>query len=363
MNKIKVNLRPNSYEIIIGKNTFGFLLKYVKSVYPENRLFFVIDRKMYKLNKDKIDELLSKIPNRKTKFLLTSSERNKSYDSLIRIHREMLKSGCGRDCVVIAIGGGIIGDITGFAAATYMRGIDFIQIPTTLLAMVDSSVGGKTGINLDTTKNIIGAFHQPRMVICDLNFLSTLDEEEIICGMGEIAKYSFLTDKHFYEYFYKNFNKVINRNPVILNKLITESVNYKKSVVEKDEKESGLRKVLNLGHTFAHAIESVYNHKIKHGQAVVIGLAISLYLSNGLNLLNEKNLPVYFGLLEKFKSYIRLPKLNLNQLYKTMHSDKKNRLNAIRFVLLKDFGQLLLDVEVDKKEVVNAVKKGLEFFA
>ncbi len=362
MNKVSVNVKPKPYEVVIGKNVFNHFPAKLKSDFPERQLFFVIDKKMYKLNSGIIDGLFSKIKNKKSKILISATEKNKTYDTLTRIHRKMMRANCGRDCLVIALGGGIIGDVTGFAAATYMRGVDYIQIPTTLLAMVDSSVGGKTGINLDTAKNIIGAFHQPRAVFCDLNFLRTLNREEIICGMGEIAKYSFLTNKTFYDYFLRNFDKIINLNNAVLNKVVSESVNYKKCVVEEDEKESGLRKVLNLGHTFAHAIESVYKHKIKHGQAVVAGLAMSFYLSAELNLISENQLREYLKLLDKFRNYISLPSPDFNLLYNAMHIDKKNRLNKIRFVLLKDFGKILLDVEAEKQQVLKAMRSGSEFF-
>ncbi len=363
MSKISVNLPENQYEVVIGKNTLKSLPAYLNSEFKLNRLFFVIDSKMYKRNSGKVDTILSKAENRGDKIFLTATEKNKTYESLIRIHRRMIKSGCGRDCIVIALGGGIIGDVAGFAAATYMRGVRYVQVPTTLLSMVDSSVGGKTGINLDTTKNIIGAFHQPQRVFCDLEFLQTLDKEELICGMGEIAKYTFLTNEKFYSYVYRNFDKVLELNNAVLNRVVHESINFKKSVVEKDEKESGLRKVLNLGHTFAHAIESVYNHKIKHGQAVVVGITMSLYLSAELGVLKGSKSYEYFRLLEKFKPYVNLSNLNSTGMYKMMKRDKKNRQNEIRFVLFNDFGKLLLDVKAGKKQVMLAVKKGLEFFA
>ncbi len=363
MNKISVDLPGRQYEIIVGRNTLKSLPVYLNSEFGQNRLFFVVDSKMYKRNSTKIKTVLSKTKNRSSKIILKATEKNKTYESLMKIHRRMIKSGCGRDCVIIALGGGIIGDIAGFAAATYMRGVRYVQVPTTLLSMVDSSVGGKTGINLDTTKNIIGAFHQPQRVFCDLEFLQTLDEEEIVCGMGEVAKYAFLTNKKFFDYVYRNFNNILKLKSRELNRVVRESINFKKSVVEKDEKENGLRKVLNLGHTFAHAIESVYDHKIKHGQAVVVGIAMSLYLSEELGVLKENGTSEYFRLLEKFKPYINLVNPNSTGMYGMMKRDKKNRLSEIRFVLFCDYGKLLLDVKANKKQVMRAVKKGLEFFA
>ncbi len=363
MSKITVNIPQHQYEIVTGKNILKSLPAYLNSGFKTNRLFFIIDSKMYKRNTAKVDQVLTSTGNRSVKMLLTATEKNKTYESLIKIHRRMIKSGCGRDCIVVAIGGGIIGDVTGFVAATYMRGVRYVQVPTTLLAMVDSSVGGKTGINLDTTKNIIGAFHQPQRVFCDLEFLHTLDKTELICGMGEVAKYAFLTNEKFYDYVYHNFDKILKLNNSILNRVVSESVNFKRNVVEKDEKESGLRKILNLGHTFAHAIESVLNHKIKHGQAVVAGIAMALYLSGELGILNGDKAFKYFRLLEKFKPYINFPELNTNKMYNVMKHDKKNRQNEIRFVLFNDFGNLLLDVKAGKAQVMLAVKKGLEFFA
>ncbi|MCB9207231.1 MAG: 3-dehydroquinate synthase, partial [Ignavibacteriales bacterium] len=268
----------------------------------------------------------------------------------------------GRDSVLVAIGGGIIGDIAGFAASTYMRGIKYIQIPTTLLASVDSSVGGKTGLNFQDTKNVIGSFYQPQMVLIDTDFFNTLPNEERLCGLGEIIKYCFLIDQKFYNYVQKNYDEVLSNNPKVLEKVITESVKFKGGVVEADERESGIRKVLNLGHTFAHAFEVQQNHKIKHGQAVIVGITCALYLSHYLNFVNEKDLDNYLSFLLFFSPQIKLSNVNKKKIFTIMQLDKKNRDNKIKFVLLQNVGEILTDVPASKELVYKAIAKTVSHF-
>jgi 3-dehydroquinate synthase len=267
-----------------------------------------------------------------------------------------------RDTLIIAAGGGVVGDLAGYAAATFMRGVQLVHLPTTLLAMVDSSIGGKTGINFNKNKNIIGAFFQPEFVMADLEFLKTLPKSEIICGTGEIIKYAYLSNNDFFNYVNDNLNEILICNLTVLDKVISESVKIKSAVVKQDEKETGLRKILNLGHTFAHAYESELNFRIKHGEAVIAGLISALYLSNRLKILSK----------EKFDRFIKLPlkinlsaafnKLNKENVYNRMFSDKKSRGGRIKFVLLADTGKILIDVDASKADIYYALENTLEHF-
>jgi len=237
-----------------------------------------------------------------------------------------------------------------------MRGIDFCQIPTTLLAMVDSSVGGKTGINLSGSKNIIGSFYQPVFVIAETRFLKTLNDEEWICGLGEILKYSIIASNDYFNFISRNLKKILSRDDAIVEKIVCESVKIKASVVKLDEKEAGLRKILNLGHTFGHAIESILNYKIKHGTAVIAGLMLVSELSKKAGVLYEKDYIRIKKLLQNFKLNINLQKLYTAKMLKLMLKDKKSRNGKIKFVLIKNIGYLIIDAEVKENLVIDALQ-------
>jgi len=362
MNKIKINLPENPYSFYLGENIFDKLDKFISKNYPAHSIFVVADKTVYKLYKLRVDSFLKSIKNKSNKFILTAREENKSFESLKKIHSSLIKNNFGRDTLLVAVGGGIIGDIAGFAAATFMRGIPFAQVPTTLLAMVDSSVGGKTGINFDHTKNIIGAFYQPGFIYADTAFLNTLPKKEFICGLGEIVKYAFLTDNNFFNFLTRNFEKAINYDTNVLNRLIKNSVAYKGSVVAEDEKESGLRKMLNLGHTFAHALEVEQDHNIKHGEAVIFGLACALYTSKEIGILTPDKFEKYFNLMHKFQDLITISSFDKSKIYNIMLRDKKNLQGKVKFVLLSGIGNILLNVEVDKKVVYSSLEAAGRYF-
>ncbi|MGD8780396.1 MAG: 3-dehydroquinate synthase [Ignavibacteria bacterium] len=362
MNRISVNLDQNSYDVVVGKNAAKNLFKEIENKNFYKNVFFVIDANVNKNHPGVINKLLGRKNIKSREMILRLNESTKAYPSIEKIHSALLKNGYGRDTLLVSIGGGIIGDVAGFAAATFTRGIQYINIPTTLLAAVDSSVGGKTGINFLGTKNIIGAFHQPKLVLIDTKFLYTLPQDEIICGLGEIVKYAFLTEEKFYTYVLKNIKEDFSLKETNLLRFITESVQYKSDVVSKDEKESGLRKLLNLGHTFAHTIEVDQKHKIKHGQAVIAGLNCMLNLSLQLSLLTRERFNRYSLLINKFAGKIKIKKYDAANMYKIMLKDKKNRDGKIKFVLMKRVGEILIDIEADKKEIINAIHNGLKTF-
>ncbi len=362
MNRINVNLEKNSYEVLIGKNISKYLFREIEKGEFYKNIFFAIDTNVNKNHPEVIDNLVNSDKYKSNKITLKLNEYSKSYSSVEKIHSALLTKGYGRDSLLVSIGGGIIGDVAGFAAATFTRGIQYINLPTTLLAAVDSSVGGKTGINFSGAKNIVGSFHQPKLVLIDTKFLYTLPKDEVVCGFGEIVKYAFLSEEKFYTYLLKNINDDFSLKESSLLRFINESVQYKSDVVSKDEKESGIRKLLNLGHTFAHAIEVDQNHKIKHGQAVIAGLNCMLNLSLQLDLLTPERFKRYSLLINKFVSEIKIKKYDAANMYKIMLKDKKNRDGKIKFVLMKKVGEILLDVEAEKKEVITAIHNGLKIF-
>lgn len=359
MKKIKINVPEHPYNVYLGKGNFPKITSLLKKEDLSGDILLVIDSNVNKYYNELITSTFAKYNGNVKKVLINSSEKNKSFETLQKIQRVLIKYNFGRDSVIAAIGGGIIGDIAGFAASTYMRGIKYIQIPTTLLASVDSSVGGKTGINFDNTKNIIGSFYQPRLVLIDTNFFETLPEAERLCGLGEIIKYAYLTNQKFFTYVNKNSDKILINDYRSIIKVITESIIFKGNVVEADEKESGIRKVLNLGHTFAHAFEVEQNHKIKHGQAVIVGISCALNLSRELQLITESQFRSFSILVAKFNSSIKLKNVDINCIYKIMQRDKKNRANEIKLVLLKNIGEILTNITVDKKLVQKSISNAV----
>ncbi len=360
MKKIKVDLKENAYDVLIRTGLVNTIESEVRKRNLPEKFFVIVDKNV----KKNYPKLLRQIDaDTKNTYTLNAYEKNKSYDTLQAIHKKMIGANLSRNSTILAIGGGITGDVGGFAASTYMRGIKYIQVPTTLLAAVDSSVGGKTGINFNETKNIIGSFYQPDLVLIDTNFFNTLPKEEILCGIGELVKYAFITSTKFSRWLIKNIDNIFALDERSVVKAIAESVRYKGDVVISDEKESGLRKVLNFGHTFAHAIEVEQDHKIKHGQAVVVGIACALYLSHRTHLIPEAKLNKFLKIIEPFKELIAIRTYDKNKLYSIMGRDKKNVSGKIKFVLIKDIGEIVLDYEASKKDVLYSLDKGLSLFA
>lgn len=363
MKKVEIKLPGNSYPVIFGRGNFQSIYSIIDGGKGYSRILIIADKNVFEIYSASIKKLHEQFRGRSVILIFSSKESNKSLRMIQKIYDVMQKNSFGRDSLIISVGGGITGDTAGFAAASYMRGIDFIQVPTTLLAAVDSSVGGKTGVNFSGVKNIIGAFHQPRLVLIDTSFIDTLPGEELLCGLGEASKNAFLIDRGYYDFFRNSSQLLLERNSAALEKLIYESVKFKAGVVTTDERETGLRKILNLGHTFAHAIETEQNFKIKHGQAVIAGLTCSLYLSEKLGVIDKSDLEKFLEIPLRFREFIRIRKFRPENLYPLMLKDKKNRGGNVKFVLVKDIGKILIDVEASKKEIVYALSKGLSHFS
>jgi len=362
MKTININLPQNGYDIYIGNGIIKQVTKKIKSLDLKKNLFFVVDKNVYELYSSQIDLLIKNYKGKVNLLVVEASEKFKSFKTLELIYKNLLENDYSRDTLLLAIGGGIIGDICGFAAATFSRGIQSVQIPTTLLSTVDSSVGGKTGINFSNTKNIIGTFNQPNFVLIDVNFLKTLSKEELLSGLGEIVKYAFLTNIQFYKYVKKNINEVYSKNPKTFTKIIEETVRFKGDVVISDEKETGNRKMLNLGHTFAHAFEVETKFELKHGQAVIVGIASSLFLSFKIGLISKLKLDELLELIYIFKDEIRIGRINFDNAISIMQRDKKNKDGKIKFVLIKDIGNILIDVEANRDDIIYSLENGIGVF-
>ena len=277
---------------------------------------------------------------------------------MVDIYNYALKVGIDRKFAVVALGGGVVGDVSGLFASTYMRGLDFIQIPTSLLAMVDSSIGGKTGIDLEMGKNVVGTFYQPKFVYVNSKFLETLKPEHIKNGMGEVIKYAIT----FSSKFFKELNTILNKsiiNKQDFDKLIYESCKFKAKIVEEDEKEKkGVRELLNFGHTFGHALETVTEYKkFLHGEAVVTGMLFVAQLANKIKFCDNRTIQKIKEIIANagFDDNINL-KINADKLLNIMKKDKKSVSKKIRFVLPKEIGKAISGVEVDDKIILKTIK-------
>lgn len=299
-------------------------------------------------------KLADAIPQNLKKIVLPAGEQFKTIKSVGKVWQKLLSEGCDRKALIINLGGGVIGDLGGFAASTYMRGIPFFQIPTTLLAQVDSSTGGKTGINFSGVKNLVGSFNQPIGVICDIDFLSTLPDREFIEGFGEIIKNGAISDKKYFEFVSGKKPRSFTQEELI--KIVMGSVEIKAKVVTSDEKEKDIRKLLNFGHTIGHAIESLSqesNKPLLHGEAIAVGMVLEGKISNLVGLLSDSELK------ELKQAIIRagLPtayNLPVDEILEKMKSDKKNEKGEINWTLLKSIGHAIFNQKVPD-EIVRKV--------
>jgi 3-dehydroquinate synthase len=362
--KLKIKTRTQQYPIIIGSNLVSNISKIIK----DNSLNFkqcllIVDKKI----SIKIVSKIRKSLNKKKIYVhfFKANEINKNIKSINKILDILLNKNFSREDCLISIGGGITGDISGFAASLFKRGLKFINIPTTLLSQVDSSIGGKTGVNTKYGKNLIGSFYQPNLVITDVQFLKTLPKRELICGYGEILKHSLIADRNFYNFLNRNNKKIFSLSSPFIEKAIYESCKIKKNVVEKDETEKGLRKILNFGHTFAHAFEASlgYSRKLNHGEAVILGMKTALNFSLKNNLLKMKEHYLINNHISKSKLPSRINKFfkikDLNKILSFMLKDKKNNSDKINLVLLKKIGSPIINKEYSKKSLGLFLKNEL----
>ena len=362
--KLQIKTENQKYPIYIGNNILNKLRKLLKENFINfNQCLVVADKNV---PKKLIDKTLIFLPKRKTTLhYFNASEKNKNQKSINKILSILLSKNFNRNDCLISIGGGITGDVSGFAASMFKRGLKFVNIPTTLLSQVDSSIGGKTGINTKHGKNLIGAFYQPSLVISDINFLKSLPRRELVCGYGEILKHALITNKNFFEFLNKNGTKVINLKSPLIEKAIYKSCFIKKRVVEADEKEMGVRKILNFGHTFAHAYEATlgYSKKLNHGEAVILGIKTAAKFSLANRILNLTD----FMLIENHLKQLDLPrdinkyfsKKDLNRILSFMKKDKKNITKKINLILLKEIGSPIHGLHFYESKINLFLKKEL----
>ena len=355
MIQVTVSVNDHQYPIFIHSGLIeqkGLLQPYIKS----DQIFLVSNETVGPLYAQKLASQLSEY--HVETFLMPDGEQYKSFDTFQAIMDRLIDKQYRRNATLIALGGGVVGDITGFAAACYQRGVDFIQVPTSLLAMVDSSVGGKTAINHPLAKNMIGAFYQPNAVLADLSLLETLPQKEFLAGLAEVIKYGLIQDIALFDYIEQNLPLLLQKEQAVLAKVIQRCCEIKADIVNQDEKEQGIRAVLNLGHTFGHAIEKAGNYQdYVHGEAVAIGMCMASDLSAELGLIELEYQQRISSLLERSGLPVTLKdNYCAEELLSIMCHDKKNQNDNIRLVLPIAPGEVDLFDNVDRKTITEIIK-------
>ena len=364
INEIKIKTNSKNYSIIIGRNLIGKIDKILtKSKIDFEKCLIVADKNIPNRFKKVLYKKLRK--KKLFKIEILPSENIKKYSTIDKIHKLLFQKRFNRTDCVISFGGGIIGDVVGFAASIFKRGIKFINVPSTLLSQVDSSIGGKTGVNNEYGKNLIGSFYQPDLVISDVNILGSLPKREIICGYAEIFKSSIINNYNNFNYLEQNLEKILKLKSPYIEKSILKSCNLKKMVVEKDESEKSFRKILNLGHTFAHSYESTlgFSKKLNHGEAVILGIKSAAEFSHNIKILPKKKLNIILKHINKIgmnpKIYKFFKKKDTDKIINFMKSDKKNNSKNINLILIKDFGKIKLNFHINyfilKKFLLNSL--------
>lgn len=362
MQTVRVDLKKevdNSYGFLIDRGLSDNIAQELKSNPIANAYAIITDSNVAKLYGKKLLKDFQGKNMHSHLITFTAGEKSKNRRTKEKIENEMIKLALGRDTCIIALGGGVVGDIAGFVAATYMRGVPYIQVPTTLLAMADSSIGGKVGIDTRNVKNSIGAFYQPKNVIIDLDFLKTLPKSELLNGLAEIIKHALIKDKGLFHSIEKNVDKIFGLDTKILSFIIKRSCEIKADIVMQDEKEKGIRRLLNYGHTIGHAIESALNYKISHGNAITIGMSYAAKLSAKKGFLDEgsvirqNNLLQCIGLPHKLSHH----KLKPRKILERIQYDKKIINGKINFVLLNSIGDAFVCDKINLEDIKNILEE------
>ncbi|WP_425482957.1 3-dehydroquinate synthase [Enterobacteriaceae endosymbiont of Donacia tomentosa] len=358
MKTILVATKKHNYPIIIDYNLFDSPLPFT-TLNNGDRVMIVTNKIIFSLYFKKIFNQLNNIGIKIDYVVLPDGEKYKTLLTMNMIFTSLLEKLHNRDSTLIALGGGVIGDITGFAASSYQRGINFIQIPTTLLAQVDSSIGGKTAVNHVLGKNMIGSFYQPNSVIINLDCLYTLSKREFAAGMAEVIKYSIIFDNKFFCWLEKNINKLFNLNKKAIFYCISKCCKIKSKIINEDEYEKNKRALLNLGHTYGHAIESELGYGVwLHGEAISAGIVIASFTSQELNFLNNIDIERIINLFKKCNLPIKGPKnMYVTEYLKHMYRDKKIYKNKIRIILPIKIGKAIICDNISEKIIAKAINK------
>lgn len=351
MQKVKVSLGSNSYDIDIGPGLLAQTGARLKEIGFNDKLVIITDPTVKRLYGDILEQSLTSSGFKVLTLTVREGEEQKSLETAGRLYQELTDFYTERTTPILALGGGVIGDLSGFVAATYLRGVPLIQIPTTLLAQLDSSIGGKVAVNHGLLKNKIGAFYQPKLVIADITTLKTLTGGELSDGLAEAIKYGVIRDEELFSYLEDNLDQIKALDDRALETIVFRSAKIKAEVVAKDERDFGLRNILNYGHTVGHAIESVSDFQVRHGEAVAIGMLAAAQISNKLGMLDKNELLRLKSLISRAGLPVEFPGLQLEKLIRAMKHDKKILEGKLRFVLAKSIGNVFTTDEVSSSLV------------
>ena len=345
------------YDIIFSQSFQDLAIELEALGIKERRICIITDSIVEKLYAEEVAGLIKDKCKKTVIFSFPSGEASKTLDTVQQAYTFLIKADFDRKDILIALGGGVVGDLTGFIAATYLRGIDFIQIPTTLLAQADSSIGGKTGVDLDGYKNMVGAFYMPKLVYMNVSTLKTLEERQYFSGFAEIMKHGLIRDHIFYVWLLENMYEICDRDPNILEEMVIRSSNIKKMIVEKDPKEQGERALLNFGHTIGHALEKAKNFELYHGECVALGCVAAAYISWKHELLTMDEYYEIRDMFVPFNLPISIDHIDPEEILRLTKSDKKMEAGQIKFILLKKVGKAVIDTSVTDEDIRNAIQE------
>lgn len=357
MRNVRVDLPSNGYDILIGEGLDAEIASFFGEAGFSSQVLILSDTNVGKLYTEKIMELLKSVGKQPSILLVPAGESSKSLTEAERAYTKAIEVGLDRKSAIVALGGGVVGDLAGFIAATYMRGVPFVQIPTSLLAQVDSSVGGKVAVNHRLGKNMIGAFYQPKRVFIDLACLSTLPRRELSTGLGEIVKYGVIYDEALFLYLEEHAEEVLAMQLPAMEHLVVRSCEIKAEVVAQDEREMGLRAILNFGHTMGHAIEKETRYvRYNHGEAVAVGMMGAAYLSREMGMVGDAEVARIRGLLEKFSLPTRAEGCTEDGMYAAIFHDKKAVDGKIKWILMEGIGRVKTVSDVPEDAVRKCMR-------
>lgn len=359
MDIIQVNLKEKSYEILIGKGILEDLGDHLLKKMKPGRCAIISNPTVSKLYRSKVEQSLRSSGFNVVILEVPDHETSKSLTFAEQLYSELIKHKMDRDSCIVALGGGVIGDLAGFVAATYMRGIVLVQVPTTLLAQVDSAIGGKVAVDLETGKNLIGSFHQPILVLSDVETLKTLSKKEIQSGLAEVIKYGIIANKDLFELVENNMDKIFTKDIDILNEIVKRCSRIKTRIVENDEKEHGIRAILNFGHTLGHTLEAATNyHGYSHGEAISIGMIFASLLSIHFKELNNEEYQRIEKVIHKAGLPIRLTSsYDPKHIISLMRHDKKVKMEKIRFILPRTIGEVFITETISEMILEKELRK------
>lgn len=345
------------YDIVFSQDFTGLKEELEELGSKERKIAVITDSNVEPLYAGEILNILKGSCKKAVVFTFRAGEGSKTLDTVKSLYTFLIQEGFERKDLLLALGGGVVGDLTGYTAATYLRGIDFVQVPTTLLAQADSSIGGKTGVDFDGYKNMVGAFHMPALVYMNVSSLKTLEERQFYSGFAEIMKHGLIKDHNFYEWLLENMYEICEREPAVLEEMIMKSSTIKKLVVEKDPTEKGERALLNFGHTIGHAIEKAMNFQLHHGECVALGCVAAAFISWKHELLSMDEYYEIRDMFVPFNLPISIEHINPEEILALTKSDKKMEAGKIKFILLKKVGKAVIDTTVSDEDILNGIKE------